>query len=114
MKPEVKVFSREAPCTKLEIWNCFRAAKGFVRIPAIIAQSHIGANVPRVMEKEGRLITTEQNGIEYYVLTVTGQEWLYEGLRRYLKNHPAHAAQVNHLPASWGYQTGTARLRRTR
>ena len=114
MKPTVKVFTKEAPCTKLEIWNCFRAATGFVRIPVIIAQSHIGANVPRVMEREGRLIISEQRGIEYYVLTEEGVDWLYEGFRRYLKNHPAHVALANNLPNSWGYSKAPLRLRRTR
>ena len=114
MKPEVKVFSREAPCTKLEIWGCFRGPRGFVRVPVVTAQSQIGANVPRVMEREGRLIKVVAGQTEYYALTEEGEEWLYEGFKRYLKNHPAHISMARNVPSEWGYAAKTARLRRSR
>lgn len=115
MKPEVKVFSKDAPCTKLEIWQTFRGPKGFKpNVPVVEAQAIIGANVPRVMEREGRLYRHELRGVEYYSLTDAGEEWLLDGMQRYLKNHPTHAAQADFLPASWGYSKAPARLRRTR
>ncbi len=116
MKPEVKVFSRESPCTKLEIWNCFRNKRsaGFVRVPVPEAQAQIGANVPRVMEREGRLVSVVAGQVQYYVLTEEGEDWLLEGFKRYLKNHPAHAAAAVSVPSSWGYTATPARLRRTR
>lgn len=115
MKPEVKVFSKDAPCTKLDIWQAFRGPKGFIaNVPVAEAQSVIGANVPRVMEREGRLYKHELRGVEYYSLTEEGEEWLLEGMQRYLKNHPTHVAQASYLPASWGYGAAPKRLRRTR
>ncbi len=116
MKPEVKVFSREQPCTKLEIWETFRHVRsaGFVRVPVPDAQAKIGANVPRVMEREGRLVRVVAGQTEYYALTEEGEEWLYEGFKRYLKNHPAHAALARNVPAEWGYGGKAVRLRRTR
>lgn len=110
MKPEVKVFTRENPCTKLDIWNCFRARTGFVKVPVVEAQAQIGANVPRVMEREGRLEKAEARGVEYYVLTAEGEEWLSTGFARYLKNHPSHAPQAKFLPSG----SSSSRLRRTR
>lgn len=117
MKPEVKIFTRESPCTKFDLWQCFRIATGFRAVPVAEAQSIIGANVPRIMEREGRLVKQEVKGVEYYVLTDDGEDWLFEGMRRFLKNHPSRAAEASHLPTEWGYGTpsrATGRLRRTR
>lgn len=114
MKPQPKVFTKENPCTKLDIWNCFRTASGFAGVSVVLAQSIIGKNVPRVMEREGRVVVRERHGEEYYALTEEGKEWLYEGFRRYLKNHPADVAKATCIPPEWGYTASTARLRRTR
>lgn len=114
MRPTVKVFTKEAPCTKLEIWNTFRTATGFAGVSTVIAHSQIGKNVPRVMEREGRITLEERHGVEYYKLTPEGEEWLLTGMQRYLRNHPAHVPMAHHLPKSWGYTTPVPRLRRTR
>lgn len=114
MKPIAKVFTKDNPCTKLDIWQCFRIATGFRRVPVGEAHTYIGLNVPRVMEREGRLLRVEDQGIEYYELTTDGGNWLAEGFRRYLKNHPSRVSRAKHLPADWGYAARPVRLRRTR
>lgn len=114
MKPIAKLFTRDNPCTKLEIWQCFRSATGFRRVPVVEAHTFIGVNVPRVMEREGRMFREERQGTDYYELTSEGKEWLMHGFERYLKNHPAHAAKAKHVPKAWGYTEAPARLRRTR
>jgi hypothetical protein len=98
VKPEPRVFTKDNPCTKLDIWNCFRGPNGFVAQPVVEAQTFIGANVPRVMEREGRLVKKTIKNTDYYVLTEAGEEWLAEGFARYLKNHPSHASQAVYLP----------------
>lgn len=117
MKPEPRVFTKDAPCTKFDLWQCFRGECGFLRVPTVTAHAQIGLNAPRVMEREGRVTKQEVKGVEYYVLTDDGEDWLFEGMRRFLKNHPSRAAEASHLPTEWGYGTpsrATGRLRRTR
>lgn len=89
MKPEVKVFSKENPCTKLDLWTCFkRSAKGFARVQVDEAYSIIGKNAPRVMERNGYLerVTVKQE--EMFKLTAEGEAWLEKGITAYRKNHP--------------------------
>lgn len=114
MKPTVKVFDKKNPCTKADIWACFRVAAGFRLVPVVEAHSYIGLNVPRIMERNGRIVLVAKQGIEYYRLTPEGQEWLLNGFRAYLKNHPSYAPNASHLPADWGYSQRHVRLRRTR
>lgn len=101
MKPEVKQFDKANPCTKFDIWQCFRIATGFRAVPVAEAQSIIGANVPRIMEREGRLVKVEERGVEYYELTTDGGEWLLKGFRSYLKNHPSMVSKAKHVPRVW-------------
>lgn len=114
MKPEPKVFTKDAPCSKFDIWQCFRSTSGFVAVRTVVAQSIIGLNVPRIMEREGRLVREEMGGVEFYALTPEGKAWLMAGFQAYLKNHPAHVALAKALPISWGYTAHSGRLRRTR
>ena len=97
-KPEVKVFDRGNPCTKVDIWNCFRGARGFIKVQVDEAKAVIGANVPRVMEREGRLVCSAVRNVDYYVLTEEGKVWLDKGIRSYLKNHPASIARMQYKP----------------
>lgn len=113
MKPRAKVFTRDAPCSKLDLWQCFRSPTGFKRVSVIEAQAQIGVNAPRVMEREARVEKVTVGSIEYYVLTEEGEDWLFHGFAAYLKNHPADAAKAKHVPVSWGYSKAV-RLRRTR
>lgn len=116
MKPTIKVFTREAPCTKWDIWHCFISHKGFCLVEVAEAQAKIGVNVPRVMEREGRLERVQRAQHDYYKLTPAGQEWLLKGFRAYLKNHPTKASKAAYAPADWFGKAPApvARLRRTR
>ncbi|MCK5307112.1 MAG: hypothetical protein KAJ73_00740 [Zetaproteobacteria bacterium] len=98
MKPQVRKFTKEDPCTKLEIWNCFRSQRGFLQIQIAVAESIIGENVPRFMIKEGRLEWVEEDHIEYYRLTDEGRKWLLRGFANYLKRHPKMKHKANFLP----------------
>jgi len=97
-KPEIAVFDRQNPCTKVEIWNCFHGRTGFKRVQVDVAKSVIGANVPRVMEREGRLVVEKGKKEDLFILTPVGEVWLTEGIKRYLKNHPAEVADVKYPP----------------
>lgn len=97
MKPEVRTFTRESPCTKKDIWKCFRGPKGYPRVPVVVAYSHIGVNVPRVMERQGYLVKEQTAQGDYFTLTPDGRAWLEKGIRAYVKNHPAERGEVQYL-----------------
>lgn len=97
-KPPVAEFTRDNPCTKLHIWNCFRGRRGFVRVQVDEAKAQIGANAPRVMERNGRLVQVSSTKADYFELTDDGKKWLLQGFGRYLKNHPDHRSRAKHIP----------------
>lgn len=99
MKPEVKVFTKDHPCTKADIWRCFRTATGFKPVQVDIAHSQIGKNVPRVMERNGYLVKTLGVSADHYVLTDDGEQWLIRGIESYMKNHPAERDSIPYLGA---------------
>lgn len=99
--PQPRVFTKDSPCTKLEVWQCFKAERGFKEVPIVAAHAIIGVNVPRVLEREARLLRYERSGVEYYRLTIDGEEWLNAGFRGYLRNHPAHVRLARYIPRSW-------------
>lgn len=101
MKPEPKVFTKDRPCSKFELWTCFYGSKGFRTVQVDEAHAVIGLNVPRVMEREGRLEKVEQKQQEFYRLTEDGEEWLLKGFRNYLINHPSAWHLVEHVPKEW-------------
>lgn len=97
MKPQVRVFTRDNPCTKRDLWACFRGPMGFRRVQVIVAQSQIGANAPRVMERNGHLVRNNTPQGDFYTLTDSGREWLTKGINAYVKNHPAERAEIEFL-----------------
>jgi hypothetical protein len=101
MKPEIKKFTRDAPCTKRDIWNLFRGSRSFVSVRVPDAQAKIGVNVPRGMEAQGRLFVNRLPTGDYYVLTDEGKQWLTEGMGRYLKNHPTELAGTKYPLPLW-------------
>lgn len=101
MKPEVKKFTKKNPCTKVEIWNCFRGRRGYRSVPIPEAQSYIGVNVPRVLLRNGYAEIQSKGEIESYFLTESGKLWLREGVIAHLKRHPERKKDVNYLPKSW-------------
>lgn len=115
MKPEPKVFTKEHPCTKLDIWNCFAndSGTGFRVMQVDQAHALIGVNVPRVMERNGRLVRDRRQTGDLYILTIEGQVWLNKGIRSYLRNHPAEALQLRVRPSE-GRPAGRVRQIRVR
>lgn len=97
MIPAVRVFTRDAPCNKAILWQCFRGPMGFRRVQVIVAQSQIGANAPRVMERNGHLVRNNTPQGDFYTLTESGREWLTKGISAYVKNHPSERAEIEFL-----------------
>lgn len=108
MKPQVKVFTRDNPCTKKDIWECFTHNGKFRDMTVPEAQAIIGKNVPRVMERNGHLIVIHDPKADRYRLTGSGQQWAINGINAFLKNHPQYADEVQLLDAK---QPGVRRLR---
>ena len=98
-QPDVAVFTKEHPCTKKEIWSAFRKSHGFARITVANAHKVIGVNVPRGLEREGRLVRETVGQVDYYRLTREGAAWLLRGMRRYLSNHPSERSTIPFLAA---------------
>lgn len=115
MKPQPATFSKERPCTKRHIWACFRTASGFVRVPLVDAYAIIGINVPRGLEKMGRMRREFVRGVEYCELTPEGEEWLEKGIEAYCRNHPAERAEIEAVSREGSATTPSAgRVRRIR
>lgn len=87
MKPAV--FTRESPCTKVHIWNCFRQGGKFVSVPVVHAQSIIGVNTPKYLLREGYATAVARKGIDYYTLSRAGESWLQSGVIKHLQRHPS-------------------------
>lgn len=85
---EVKVFTRDNPCTKVDLWNCFRPKDNFEPRPVVEARGEIGLNAPKYLLREGYAMAYTMKGIDYYELTTTGQQWLTRGLVKHLEKHP--------------------------
>lgn len=110
MKPEVAHFTRERPCSKLELWQCFRrSSRGFATVQVDEAHSLIGKNAPRYMEKKGYLVHESRPRGDFYVITPTGAQWLTQGIEAYAKNHPSLRASIEFFP---GEAAPARRLRR--
>lgn len=97
MKPAVRVFSRENPCTKRDLWVCFRREEGYLPVPVAQAHAIVGLHAPRYMERQSYLVREHELQVEYYRLTARGVQWLERGIQSYLKNHPAEADSVPFL-----------------
>lgn len=99
MKPAV--FTRESPCTKVHIWNCFRQGGKFVSVPVVQAQSVVGVNVPKYLLREQYATTVATKGVDYYALTASGKVWLLAGVHKHLLRHPSdHALLMESVPGT--------------
>lgn len=98
MKPQPAVFTRDNPCTKLDLWNAFRGRRGFVKRQVDEAKAVIGVNAPRVMVKNGYLHEIRDRDADYFRLTSDGEKWLKKGMENFLKNHPDRVSDAVNLP----------------
>lgn len=85
----VAKFTRDAPCTKVHLWNCFG---GEGPVPVVDAKAIVGENAPKYLLREKYITQTSRAGVDYYSITKDGREWLTTGVRRYLALHPEDAA----------------------
>lgn len=92
--PEIKKFTKDNPCSKIELWNCFRGPSGFRMAPVVEAHSVIGLNAPKYLLRESYATTRASAGVDYYVLSPAGERWLTKGLAAHLKRHPSEARRV--------------------
>lgn len=114
MKPEPRVFDKGSPCTKLEIWNCFRGRRGWLSVQVDVAHSMIGVNVPRVMERDGKLIKVTTAKGDFYELTDYGHDWLLAGIKSFVRNHPSRVDELQYPIPQDRPADPPARARRTR
>lgn len=110
MKPTVREFTKDAPCTKLEIYQCFSGPRGYQRVQVDAAHSVIGKSVPRVLERDGKAIKIAGPRGDFYELTEFGQQWLDKGIRAFLKNHPYKRDELEYPPSD----SPPVRVRRAR
>ena len=87
IKP-VRVFTRENPCTKIELFNCFTGEFGYVRRPVVEARGEIGENAPKYLLQKNYCVYRTDKGIDYYELTQAGEEWLTKGVAAHVGRHP--------------------------
>lgn len=85
-----RVFSRDDPCTKKHLYECFWDTEGmrFRKVLVTEALSLIGRNAPRYMLGTGYISLEVTPRAEFYRLTEAGEEWLLRGIASYAKNHP--------------------------
>lgn len=82
----VRAFTKNRPCNKIDIWNCFRNGRRFKAVSVTMARGIIGAHVPNHMIAAGRLERVEIRGTESYRLTPDGEAWLKKGTETYIRN----------------------------
>ena len=108
VKP-VREFTRDQPCTKVDLWNAFRRDGRFVSRAFVEVRGEIGINAPKYLRREGFAIMVEEKGIDYLCLTKTGVDWLTRGVVRYLELHPEEMAKLEQpLPRGIGNALGAA------
>lgn len=103
----VKTFTRDDPCTKVDLHNCFVSGDSYRPRAVVEARGEIGVNAIKYLLREGYAVAEERGGVEYWELTENGHEWLRKGLARHLELHPGDASLVVNKP-------GASPVRRTR
>jgi hypothetical protein len=91
----VRVFDRENPCTKVELFNCFWGKSGWRPRAVIEARGEIGENAPKYLLKKGYARTFQRQFVDWYERSETGKVWLVEGLGGHLKRHPEDWAKLS-------------------
>jgi hypothetical protein len=112
----IKVFSREEPCTKVDLFNCFNQFGRYAPRAVIEARGEIGVNAIKYLLKKDLAQAYEKCGIDWWRLTPEGEEWLTEGLARHLVLHPDHTRLVKGRapPTLRSGHVGVAVIRRTK
>ena len=98
---EAKVFTRDSPCTKIDLHNCFYRNMRYAAIPVIEAQTIIGKNAPKYLLAKGFITLQTTKGVDFYAPTAKGDAWLREGVLRFLELHPERIGECNHRPLGY-------------
>jgi len=91
----VKVFTRDEPCSKVDILNCFHQGGGYTPRAVVETQGEIGVNAPKYLIKQGYMRTFNRNWVDYQELTEAGKRWLEAGLRSLVKRDPTALRKLN-------------------
>ena len=91
-----KKFTRDSPCTKVDIFNAFRAAAGYPPRPVVEAKSVCGDNSVKYLVRENYLRAFTAGGVDFYQLTQDGIAWLERGIRRHIELHPEDATHLTY------------------
>jgi len=91
-----RIFTREGPVSKVEIWNTFAKPGGGFQARAVVeARGVMGMNAIRYLIREYYATHYHAGGIEYWRLTPAGEDWLRKGAIRYAELHPERADEFN-------------------
>lgn len=102
-----RVFTRDDPCTKVDLHNAFFRQGQYRDTPVVDARAIIGVNAPKYLIREGYVEEKLRGGVDWYVLTIKGKAWLRTGVIRYLELHPERAVDCIEPPP--GRNPGVAR-----
>lgn len=107
-----KQFTKDNPCTKVDLHNCFFHGARYVNRPVVEAKMEIGENAPKYLIREGYVVVRMIDNVDYYCLTPLGDAWLRTGILRYLTLHPEKAADCKFLPPGFTRSPMQARAAR--
>lgn len=115
LKPKpVREFTRADPCTKVHLFQCFRAAdgKGYYARAVVEARGEIGVNAIKYLIREGYAAAYDMRSVEYWELTSDGIAWLEKGLIRELELHPERRRNVTKPMPNFGQLVAAPKHRR--
>lgn len=86
----VRLFTKDNPVTKVELFNCFwhPPSKNWRPRAVIEARGEIGENAPKYLLSKGYARTFGRQFVDWYELSEMGKDWLLKGLASHLKRHP--------------------------
>lgn len=94
-------FTRDNPVTKVELHNCFYKQGRYIDRPVVDAKREIGENAPKYLVSRGYARVRTEKSVDYYSLTADGNNWLRQGILRYLALHPERLIDVREKPAGF-------------
>lgn len=94
-------FTRDNPVTKVELHNCFYKHGRYIDRPVVEAKTEIGENAPKYLVSRGYARVRTEKNVDYYSLTADGNNWLRQGILRYLALHPERLIDVRERPAGY-------------
>lgn len=90
----VKLFTRDQPCTKVDLFLCFNRGGRYVRRALVEARGEIGANAIKYLKNNDYAREYDEAGVDWWELTPAGEAWLTKGLARHLELNPADRSRL--------------------